>query len=195
MIFSLFSLKNLIYTIKHSTMSLGGKKMKNIKKTDIALIVGVILVIILGCFVMKGTKASPNYELPLTLEGESGLTKLSFAEYQEKVKNNDSFVIIIERTTCSHCQNFMPVAEKFAKDESLPMYYIDTDEMKEDEWNDLNDLATFFKEKKDSWGTPTTLVQAGKETVDYIEGETDADNLKNLYKKNFDLDKYKDENK
>ena len=30
--------------------------MKKIKKTDIALIVGVVLVILLGCFVMKGNK-------------------------------------------------------------------------------------------------------------------------------------------
>ena len=53
-----------------------------IKKTDIALVIGVILVIVLGCFVMKGTKAKPNYDLPLELSGDAGLTKLSYDEYQ-----------------------------------------------------------------------------------------------------------------
>ena len=164
--------------------------MKNIKKTDIALIVGAVLVIVLGFFVMKGTKAKPNYELPLTLSGEVGLKKLSYAEYQEKVDNNEEFVIIIERTTCSHCQNFMPVAEDFAKENNVPMYYIDTDEMEEDDWSKLEKSNTFFKEKSNSWGTPTTLVLAGSESIDAIEGETDSDSLLKLYEKYFNLDKY-----
>lgn len=159
-----------------------------IKKTDIALVIGVILVIVLGCFVMKGTKAKPNYELPLELSGDAGLTKLSYDEYQEKIDNGDSFVVIIERTTCSHCQNFMPVAEEFANANSVPMYYIDTDEMEEDEWSELEKSNTFFKKNKDNWGTPTTIVLAGNEAVDYIEGETDSDSLLNLYKEYFDFD-------
>ena len=166
--------------------------MKKIKKTDIALIVGVVLVILLGCFVMKGNKEEEiKYDLPLKLSGDSGLVKLSYDEYQKKIDNKDSFVVIIERTTCSHCQNFMPVAEKFAKDNKLPMYYIDTDEMEEDDWTKLEKSTTFFKEKGDNWGTPTTLVQVGKQTVDSIEGETTASNLLKIYKKYFDIDEYK----
>lgn len=160
-----------------------------IKKTDLALIIGVIVVIILGCFIMKGSKAQPTYELPLKLTGDAGLVKLSYDEYQEKIENNESFVVIIERATCSHCVSYMPVAEQFAKDNELPMYYIDTDEMEEDDWTKLSDSNTFFKKKKDNWGTPTTLVLAGKECVDFIEGETEADDLLELYNKYFDLDK------
>ncbi|MEE3344184.1 MAG: hypothetical protein VZS44_08860 [Bacilli bacterium] len=168
--------------------------MKNIKKTDIALIVGFIVVIAIGCFVMKGTKAKPTYELPLTLSGEKGLHKLSYTEYQEKIDNNESFVFIVERTSCSHCQNFMPVAEKFANDNSVPMYYIDTDEMKQDDWSSFSSSNSFFKEKNGNWGTPTTMVLAGSESIDYIEGETSSDALLKLYKKYFDLEKYKEEN-
>lgn len=162
--------------------------MKNIKKTDIALIAGVIIVIILGCFLMKGTKAEKNYELPLDLTGDVGLHKLSYSEYQEKIDNNEPFVVIIERTTCSHCQNFMPVAESFANDNGVPMYYIDTDEMEEEDWSKLETSNTFFKKNSDNWGTPTTLVLAGSECIDYIEGETDANSLLELYNEYFDLD-------
>ena len=165
----------------------------NIKKTDIALIVGLVVVILLGCLVMKGTKAKPNYELPLTLMGDVGLTKLSYSEYQEKIDNNESFAVIIESATCSHCQSFMPVAEDFAKDNNLPMYYIDTDEMEDDEWSQLETSNTFFKKNSGNWGTPTTLVLAGSECVDYIEGETDADSLLELYNKYFDTDSYNTE--
>lgn len=167
--------------------------MKSIKKTDIALVIGAVLVIVLGFFVMKGTKAQPNYELPLTLKGDVGLQKLSYAEYQEKIDNNDSFIVIIERTSCSHCQTFMPVAEEFADNEKLPMYYIDTDEMEEDEWSKLESSNTFFKDNADNWGTPTTLVLAGKECVDSVVGESDSDSLLKLYEKYFDVKKYHEE--
>lgn len=163
------------------------------KKTDIALVIAVIVVLIIGAFVMKGTKAEKGYELPLTLSGDVGLKKLSYAEYQEKVDNKEAFVFIVERTSCSHCQNFMPVAEKFAKDEKLPMYYIDTDEMGEEDWKKLPKSNSFFKKNGDNWGTPTTIVLAGSEAVDYIEGETTAEELKKLYEKYFDLDNYKSE--
>ena len=163
------------------------------KKNDIILIVAVILVLVIGAFVMKGPKEEKNYELPLTLTGDVGLKKLSYKEYQEKIDNNESFVFIVERTSCSHCQNFMPVAEKFAKDENLPMYYIDTDEMSEEDWDKLPKSNTFFKKKGNDWGTPTILVLAGKDAVDYIEGETTASDLKKLYKKYFDLDSYNKE--
>ena len=165
------------------------------KKTDIALILGVVIVLVLGCFVMKGTKAKPTYKLPLTLSGEAGLHKLTYAEYEEKIEKNESFVFIVERTTCSHCQNFMPVAEAFAKDNNLPMYYIDTDEMEESDWSKLEKSNTFFKKNSGNWGTPTTMVLAGSESIDDISGETDSDSLLKLYKKYFDLDKYKKNNK
>ena len=163
----------------------------NLKKSDIVLILAVIIIIIVGAFVMKRTPIEKNYELPLVLSGEAGLKKLTYAEYQEKVDNDESFVFIVERTSCSHCQNFMPVAEEFAKEEGVPMYYIDTDEMSEEDWGKLPKSNTFFKKQKDNWGTPTVIVLAGNEAVSYIEGETTKDELKKLYKEYFDLDSYK----
>ena len=162
--------------------------MKNIKITDVALILGVVLIIVLGSFVMKGTKAEPTYELPLILSGEAGLSKLSYSEYQEKIDNDESFVVIISRATCSHCVSFKPVAESFASDNNLPMYYVDTDDFTEEEWENLEKSNTFFKKNSGNWGTPTTLVLAGSECVDYIEGETDSDSLMELYEEYFDLD-------
>lgn len=163
------------------------------KKSDIILILAVILVIVVGSFVLKGPKEEKNYELPLKLTGEVGLKKLSYEEYQKKIDDNESFVCIIERKTCSHCVSFMPVAEKFANDEKVPMYYIDTDEMNEEDWEKLPKSNTFFKKKGDNWGTPTTIVLAGNVALDFVEGETTASELKKLYKKYFDLDSYSEE--
>ena len=161
------------------------------KKSDIALIIGVVVVLIIGGFVMKGSKASVDYELPLKLTGEAGLHQISYAEYKAKIDNGESFVFIVERATCSHCVNFMPVAENFAKDEGVPMYYVDTDTFGEEEWAEFEKTNSFFKKHVGNWGTPTTIVLAGSSAVDVIEGETSSEKLKKLYEKYFDLESYK----
>ena len=160
---------------------------KKVKSSDIVLILGLVLVVILGAFVMKPEKLEPTYELPLVLSGEVGLHQLTYAEYQEKVDNNESFVLIIERATCSHCVNFMPVAESFAQDNNVPMYYVDTDTFSSVDWEGFEKSNTFLKKNSGNWGTPTTVVLAGKTAVDYVEGETDAESLMNLYNEYFEM--------
>ena len=156
------------------------------KKKDIILIVALLVVVVLGCVIMKGEKVKPNYTLPLSLTGDAGLKLLSYAEYQEKIDNNEAFVVILSRESCSHCQNFLPVAKKFAEDTKVPMYYVDTDTFSQEDWNTFSKSNTFLKKNSENWGTPTTIVLAGKEAVYYIEGETTADKLQELYDEYFE---------
>ena len=162
--------------------------MKSFKKNDLILVLVLVLVLILGFFVMSGEKVEPSYKLPLTLEGEPGLKQLSYLEYQEMVDNDEEFVLIIERATCSHCVTFMPIAEKFATDNNVPMYYVDTDTFTEDDWISFEKSNSYLKKNSGSWGTPTTIVLAGSEVVDYIEGTTTAEKLLDLYNEYFDMD-------
>ena len=160
------------------------------KKTDIALIVVVVLVIIVGIFAFgKNTEAKIEYELPLTLEGDSGLSEITYKEYKEKMESEKPFIVIIERTTCSHCINYMPVAEQFASDYNIPMYYINTDNLSQDEFTSLQKSNTFFKKKKDNWGTPTTIILVGNQAIDYLEGETDEDGLNSFLSEYITLEK------
>ena len=160
------------------------------KKTDIALIVAVVLVMIIGIFAFgKNTEAKIDYELPLTLEGESGLSEITYTEYKEKIKSEKPFIVIIERTTCSHCINYMPVAEQFASDYNIPMYYINTDNLSQDEFTALEKSNTFFKKKKDNWGTPTTIIWIGNQAIDYLEGETDEDGINSFLSEYVTLEK------
>ena len=160
------------------------------KKTDIALIVVVVLVIIVGIFAFgKNTEAKIEYELPLTLEGDSGLSEITYTEYKEKMESEKPLIVIIERTTCSHCINYMPVAEQFASDYNIPMYYINTDNLSQDEFTSLQKSNTFFKKKKDNWGTPTTIILVGNQAIDYLEGETDKDGLNSFLSEYITLEK------
>lgn len=163
------------------------KEKRKLKKSDLFLIVGLVIVVILGSFLMKGEKEEPSYQLPLTLEGEAGLHFLSYSDYQQKIDNKESFVVILSRKSCSHCANFIPVAKQFAEDKKLPMYYVDTDTFTEEDWNKFETSNTFLKKNSGNWGTPTTIVLAGNEAVDYIEGETTADKLQELYNNYFDM--------
>ena len=45
---------------------------------DKILIIGLIIVVVIAGFLMKGEKAKPSYTLPLTLAGEGGLHLLSY---------------------------------------------------------------------------------------------------------------------
>ena len=160
------------------------------KKTDIALIVVVVLVIIVGIFAFgKNTEAKIEYELPLTLEGNSGLSEITYTEYKEKMESEKPFIVIIERTTCSQCINYMPVAEQFASDYNIPIYYINTDNLSQDEFTSLQKSNTFFKKKKDNWGTPTTIILIGNQAIDYLEGETDEDGLNSFLSEYITLEK------
>ena len=160
-----------------------GKKNKG----DLFLVLGLALVVILGIIVMRDVNAGPNYELPLTLSGEAGLHQLSYSEYLDKVNNGDEFVLIIERASCSHCVTYLPIAEDFASSNNLPMYYVDTDTFTSEDWETFEKSNTYLKRAKGNWGTPTTLVLAGREYVSYIEGTTNHESLLKLYQDYFDI--------
>lgn len=163
------------------------KSKKKIKTSDFILIIGLILVVILGFFMMKGEGNKVTYELPLTLTGDVGLHQLTYQEYKEKVDNDEAFVLIIERATCSHCVTYMPIAEGFAKDNGVPMYYVDTDTFEYEDWEKFEKSNSFLRKKSGNWGTPTTLVLVGSEVLDYVEGTTTAESLKELYGEYFKM--------
>lgn len=162
---------------------------KKSNKGDIFLILGLVVIAVLGFWVMQDKNAGPKYELPLTLSGEAGLHQLTYSEYQEKIDNKEEFVVILERATCSHCVTYMPIAEQFASDNNLPMYYVDTDTFTAEDWEGFEKSNSYLRKAKGDWGTPTTLVLAGSETVDYVVGVTEATELKEMYNKYFDIEK------
>ena len=147
--------------------------MKKIKTSNIILIVGLVLVIILGFFMMKGDGVGPG-----------GSYELSYSEYVEKIENGDKFVLVVESATCSHCMNYMPIVKKFARSKGVKIYYVDTNTFTSDEWSTFEETNSFFIEKKEEgWGTPTTLFLDGEEAVDYVVGTTATDVLENYYNK------------
>ena len=145
------------------------------KKSDFILIGVVLLIIVLAMFSSKGTKALDDVDYPLTLVGEAGLHQITYDEYESFVDNGDAFIVIIERAGCGYCVQYMPIVEEVANEKKIPLYYIDTDTLSQDEYNLLNSNNSYLK--RNNWGTPTTLFMLGDRVLDTIPGYVDKDSV------------------
>ena len=145
------------------------------KKSDFILIGVVLLIIVVAMFSSKGTIAEEEVDYPLTLSGEAGLHQLTYSQYEEKVENGDAFIVIIERAGCSYCVQYMPIVEDVANEKKIPIYYIDTDTLSSDEFNELSTTNNYLK--RNDWGTPTTLFMLGERVLDSIGGYVDKDTV------------------
>ena len=96
------------------------------KKTDFVLIGLVLVIILVGVLSTRGMKEEKEIQYPLTLAGKVGSNEITYDEYEEMVKNDDAFIVIIERTGCSYCQMYMPLMEEVAKEAKV--YKVNVDE-------------------------------------------------------------------
>lgn len=141
------------------------------KKSDLILVGAVLAIVVLAIFSTKGTKAEEEINYPLTLAGDAGLQQITYSDYESKVENGDAFIVIIERAGCSYCVQYMPIVEEVANEKKIPIYYIDTDTLSEDEFNLLSSTNSYLK--RNNWGTPTTLFMLGDRVLDNISGYVD----------------------
>lgn len=145
------------------------------KKSDFILIGVVVLIAVVALFSSKGTEPLEDVNYPLTLVGEAGLHQITYDQYETMVDNGDAFIVIIERTGCGYCTMYMPIVEEVANENKIPLYYIDTDTLTEEEFNNLSSKNSYLK--KNQWGTPTTLFMLGDRVLDTIGGYTAKENV------------------
>lgn len=133
---------------------------------DIILIVAAVVVVIIGIFAAsKGDSSSKD---------EGYLVELNYDQYVDMQNSGEKFAFIVESATCVHCQNFMPVAKKVANENEVYVYYIDLNNLSEEEYTNFTTSNSFFEENEE-WGTPTTLVLTGRDVSDSLVGETTED--------------------
>lgn len=124
------------------------------KKNTIIIGICLILLIIIVSF--------------LFLYNSYGLKKVSYNDVFKMMENNESFVLCISRTTCSHCDNYKPKLENIAKENKIKIYYIDIDKESEENQDNFKNIITFNDE------TPMTVfIKDGKEstTANRISGD------------------------
>jgi len=134
--------------------------------TDIMLVAAAVIVVIIGVVALGNKGSSENY-----------LVKLSYNQYVDMQESGEPFAFIVESATCVHCQNFMPIVKKFVNKNEVYVYYIDLNELSEEDYTAFLQSNTFFEENE-KWGTPTTLIVTGHEVSDTLVGETTEDKFK-----------------
>ena len=148
------------------------------KKTDFILIGVVVVLIIIGIFSTRGTAAEEEVKYPLTLAGEIGLHEVTYKEYEKMVENGDAFIVIIERTGCSYCQQYMPLVEEVANEKKIAITYLNTDNLSEEDMNKLSTTNKYLK--RNEWGTPTTLFMLGDRILDSIGGYVEKSSIESF---------------
>ena len=132
-------------------------------------ILGGIIVIGLIVFFFLGSNSSDNF------------IKLNSNEFKEKIDNNDSFVLCVSRTTCSHCNDYKPKLKEVSKKYNIKIYYTEINEFSNSELDYFKDNFGF------DGGTPITMfIKDGKEgtTGSRIEGDVSMEKIVSKLKTN-----------
>ena len=114
------------------------------KKSDIGLIIGVLVIVVISAFVSVGKpfekialtglmysidEGSGNYnkeELTEEIEDEyEDYIAIDYEEYNELLEGEDYFFIAIGRTGCGYCDKYKPVLKEVSDHIELPLHYID----------------------------------------------------------------------
>lgn len=144
------------------------------KKSDIALILGVVVVIIISMFAFSNK--TPKTETPVTLSDNFGeVRQISYSDYNTMVEDENTFILVVSREGCSYCESFRPIIDEVSKEEQIPVYIVDLATFTEDEATAFTESNSFLK--RGDWGTPTTLVLKGTEVIDTLAGYTEKDSL------------------
>lgn len=106
--------------------------------------------------------------------------ELKYKDFIEKTDNKDTFVLCISQTECTHCLSYKPKLKSVANKYKLTVYYLDTDLLSEEEYNNFTNYFSFD-------GTPTTVfINDGEEktAASRINGDASEEKIINKLKSN-----------
>lgn len=120
---------------------------------------------------------------------EKYITFIDYKKYEELISKNDTSIIVVGQTTCSHCIAIKPALNSVAKEYGVTINYLNLTEMtKEESSSFFESLNTIEYKDEDflkdgSVGTPLTLIIKDKKVQSYISGERTTSQLVREFKK------------
>lgn len=127
-------------------------------------------------------------------ENKSYKVAENFAAYKELVNSDTVTMAVFGRNSCSWCNKFKPVYNAVAEKYDIDIYYFDSDNYDNSEYEKIinmdltipskcNDSGKEFK-LSDGFGTPLSIFTKDGEVVDCISGYTDRASLIDKLKTN-----------
>lgn len=106
------------------------------------------------------------------------LQRVDFKELEEKIKNKESFILLISQESCSHCEDYTPKIKKVLKNNNLEAYNLNITYVSEEDFNKFKEIFEFE-------GTPTTIfIKDGEEQKNTrLVGNVSEKKLKEALKK------------
>lgn len=134
-------------------------------------------------FIFVGIIALFALSIALTPKDEKFVNdQVTVTEWFAKAKQDKLTVLTLGQTTCGHCINFRPVAEKFAKTYDIEWYWIDVDSGAAIQLTD-DEKALIQAQFEDFAGTPYTAIMKNGKLMDVINGEAEYDEVVKTIKK------------
>ena len=119
-----------------------------------------------------------------TYKPEENLTMIDFNKYKELVSEDNTNVIVIGQTTCSHCIAVKPVLSRVAGNNNITINYLNLTDMSESEQTELvESLKSIGYADADNLGTPLTLITKNNHLEGSIEGENPPSYFTREFKK------------
>ena len=106
------------------------------------------------------------------------LQRVDFKELEEKIKNKESFILLISQESCSHCEDYTPKIKKVLKNNNLEAYNLNITYVSEEDFNKFKEIFEFE-------GTPSTIfIKDGEEQKNTrLVGNVSEKKLKEALKK------------
>lgn len=150
------------------------------KKSDIALILGAVLIILIGLLAFNSNEE--KIVKPVNLEGEAGIKEISYSDYEKQIESDKPFIVMIVNDGCSYCEKFIPVMKEVSEEYKIPVSSINLANLTQEEYSALAKSNVYLKTEQ--WGTPTTLILKGKRVIDSLGGYTDKEALISFMEEN-----------
>ncbi len=109
------------------------------------------------------------------------LIEISVDEYLQLIKNDKLKTVYIARPTCQYCQMMSPVLKDVMEEYRFNVYYLNTDNMTEDDYEKFTDTDESLKE---GFGTPMLVYTKDGTFIDVLDGYNERSALVDFLKVN-----------
>lgn len=105
--------------------------------------------------------------------------EITYAQFQEKTKNKESFILFIGSNKCTACDSYKVTLNKIIKDYQVKVYYIDIAKF------DINEQSEFLSTIHFSVTPTTVFITDGEEKTVYnrIIGATPYSKIEKAFEK------------
>ena len=106
----------------------------------------------------------------------------SVSDYLDVLQSEDKNIVFIGRPTCSYCVKLKPHLEEIADENNLKIYYVNIDEMSEEDTDKFFSSTDAFD--KENLSTPMVLITKDGKVIDSNTGYMEKSKYEDFFKKN-----------